>query len=292
MTGSSGEFRSADGRTVVFDRYGSSEGKPVVFHYGTPGTRRLSPRVVDVAERVGAQVVVLDRPGYGASTRWQGRRVADVTVDVAAAVDMLGWERFSVWGGSGGGPHALACAAVLGARVTRCASVVGPAPYDAAGLDWLAGMSAGNIEEFTRAQEGEDSYRPLVERLARESVEAVETGDLPISEEYELPESDRAALRKRLADPGFLERIVASNRDGVDGWIDDVLAMMSPWGVDVNDINVPVSIWFGPDDVLCPRTHADWLIDHIPGAEGHPLSGGHVIDDDDLEAIYTWLVAA
>jgi pimeloyl-ACP methyl ester carboxylesterase len=288
---SSGEFRSADGRTVVFNRYGSTEGQPVVFHYGTPGTRLISPRMVGVAERLGAQVVVLDRPGYGPSTRWPGRHVADVAVDVAAAVEMLGWERFSVWGGSGGGPHALACAAMLGARVTRCASVVGPAPYDAAGLDWLAGMSAGNVEEFARAREGEDSYRPLVERLARESVEAVEAGHIPIQDQYQLPESDRAALRKRLADPGFLERIVASNRDGVDGWIDDVFAMMSPWGFEVNDITVPVSVWYGPDDVLCPRTHADWLIDHIPGAEGHPLPGGHLVEDDDLEAIYTWLLA-
>jgi hypothetical protein len=99
-----------------------------------------------------------------------------------------------VWGA----PHALACAALLPDRVRRGDSVVGPAPFDAEGLDWFAGMSAGNVEEFTRARLGEAAYRPLVERLAREAVASVEAGQVQIPGDYDLPEADLEALRGRL----------------------------------------------------------------------------------------------
>ena len=261
-----------------------------MFHYGTPGTRLLGPGMLRVVARHDAQVLVIDRPGYGASTRWPDRRVVDVVNDVCAAVDLLGWDRFAVWGGSGGGPHALACAALVRERVTRCASVVGPAPYDAEGLDWLEGMSPGNVEEFTLARRGQVAYRPLVERLAREAVRAVEEGKVSMPVQYELPAADVAALQARLSDPGYLDRIIAANRDGVDGWIDDCLAMTRPWGFDPEDIGLPVSIWYGPDDVLCPPSHARWLLAHVPGAQGRQLPAGHMLDEGELDAIYTWLL--
>jgi pimeloyl-ACP methyl ester carboxylesterase len=85
----------------------------VVFDYGTPGTRWLSGQLIDAVTRAGVQLLVLDRPGYGTSSRRSGRRIIDVVDDVGAVVDDLGWEEFAVWGGSGGAPHALACAATL-----------------------------------------------------------------------------------------------------------------------------------------------------------------------------------
>lgn len=291
MSEESGEFQSDDGRLVAFSRYGPADGHKVVFHYGTPGTRHVGPRVTDVLDRLGVQMLVLDRPGYGPSTRWPGRRIADVVVDVVALADLHGWDRFAVWGGSGGGPHALACASLLADRVERCASVVGPAPYDAEGLDWLAGMSPGNVEEFRHAVEGEASYRPLVERLAREAVEATRAGDVAIPADYELPEADLASLRARSSEPGYLDRIIAAHTHGVDGWIDDCIAMTRPWGFDLAEIGVPVSVWYGPDDVLCPRGHSEWLLSYVPGAERHQLPNGHMLEQDDLDAIYRWLLA-
>jgi pimeloyl-ACP methyl ester carboxylesterase len=274
---------------VTYCLYGAA-GRPVVFQYGTPGFRRLSPQLTGAAIRAGAQLLVIDRPGYAGSTRNPGRTVRDVVADVVAVADLLGWGRFAVWGGSGGAPHALACAAVLPDRVTRCASVVGPAPFDAEGLDWFAGMSAGNVTEFERAAAGEEAYRPLVQRLAEEAVASIDGGGLQVTADYDLPEADRRALQARLGEDGYHDRMRTTYLGGVDGWVDDCLAMTRPWGIDLTTIGVPVSVWYGSDDVLSPRGHAEHLLAVLPQAERQELpSGGHVLSDADLGAIYHWL---
>ena len=285
------EFRAEDGRTVTFSRYGPRDGHRVVFHSGTPGTRHLGPRIVEQVDRHRIDLLVPDRPGYGSSSRKPGRTIADVAADVAAMSDLVGWDRFAVWGGSGGAPHALACAALLPRRVKRCASVVGPAPFDAEGLDWFVGMSPGNVEEFTLALEGEDAYRPLVERLAHETVEAARRGEVPLPDVYDIPESDRASLLARMSDPGYMDRLVAANIGGIDGWIDDCIASTRPWGFDPGSITVPVSVWYGPEDVLVPSSHAEWLLANIPGAERHVLPRGHILEAPELDAVFTWLLS-
>jgi pimeloyl-ACP methyl ester carboxylesterase len=285
-----GVFRASDGRSVGYSHFGDPDGVRVVFHDGTPGSRHLSPRSLNVLARQNVQVLVMDRPGYGESTRRPGRSVVDVVDDVVRLVDLHGWERFAVWGGSGGGPHALACAVLLPDRVERCACVVSPAPFDAKGLNWFAGMSPGNVEEFTRAQEGEDSYRPLVELLVRDAMVAAEAGEPEVSLAYQLPDADLTALRARATSPGHLERTRASYAGGVDGWIDDCIAFTRPWGFDLSRIAVPVSVWYGSDDVLSPRGHAEWLLTHLPNAVGYELpGGGHLLGDEDLDSIYRWL---
>ena len=67
--------------------------------------------------------------------------------------------------------------------------------------------------------------------------------------------------------------------------------MTKPWGADPSAISVPVSIWYGRDDVLCPRSHADWLLSNIPNAERHELPHGHLLDDETLDALFSWLLA-
>lgn len=157
----------------------------------------------------------MDRPGYSSATRRKDRVIADVVEDIVAVLDRIGWSQFAVWGGSGGGPHALACAARLPKRVTRCASVVGPAPFDAEGLNWFGGMSAGNVEEFTLAAAGEQRYRPLVQRLAEDAVAAVEAGGIQVAGDYELPDADIRALRARRAEDGYQERMRETYLSGV-----------------------------------------------------------------------------
>ena len=279
----------AGGRRIAYCLDNRGGARRVLFQYGTPGTRWLSPQLIEVARSAGFELLVIDRPGYGRTSRWPSRRVVDVVADVGLVLENLGWDRFAVWGGSGGAPHALAIAAKLPDHVTACASVVGLAPYDASGLDWYAGMSPGNVEEFRAAAAGEESYRPLVERLAAAAIAELEAGGVQVADDYHLPEVDRRALAARRDEDGFLDRMRLTYVDGVDGWIDDCLALTRPWGFDVSAVSTRTSIWYGTADVLASQDHHEYLLSRIPRAERHELQGGHVLNVDQLSAIYQWL---
>ncbi len=201
----------------------------------------------------------------------------------------VGWDRFAVWGGSGGAPHALAIAARLPDRVTACASVVGLAPYDAPGLDWYAEMSPANVAEFRAAARGERAYRPMVERLAAEAMAEIEAGGLEVSDDYQLPEVDRHALAARRAEDGYHDRMSLSYRHGIDGWIDDSIAFTKPWGFELSELTTRTSVWYGPADVLASRAHHEYLLSVIPDAQLHELHGGHLLNEAELVAIYDWL---
>lgn len=285
-------WAAVQSRRVDYCIYGEASQRRVVFEYGTPGTRHLSPQATAAAERAGVHLLVVDRPGYGTATRFKDRRIVDVVDDVICVLDSLGWDRVAVWGGSGGAPHALALAASMPSRVSACASVVGPAPFKAAGVDWFAGMSRGNVEEFTLAARGERAYRPLVQRLAEEAMAAIAAGGIQVAPDYELPDSDRRALQARLSEDGYVDRMRAAYTGGIDGWIDDCIALTRPWGIDLSTIRVPTSVWYGVDDVLSPRAHAEHLLSVIPASQRQNLpDGGHVLGDADLDAIYHWLMA-
>lgn len=286
--GVDGHVRVA-GRRVEYCLYNRGANRRAVFQYGTPGTRWLSPQLIDAGASAGFELLAIDRPGYGGTDRRPGRRVVDVVADVHAVLDVEQWDRFAVWGGSGGAPHALAIAARLPDRVTACASVVGLAPFDAPGVDWYAGMSAGNVEEFQAAALGERVYRPLVERLAANALASIEAGGIQVAGDYQLPEVDRRALAARQQEDGYRARMQRTYEQGVDGWLDDCIALTRPWGFELSQLATPTSVWYGPADVLASREHHEYLLSSIPGARRHQLGGGHILDAHDLAAIYDWL---
>ncbi len=258
---------TTDGRQLAFEQVGDPAGTPIFSLHGTPGCR-LSGRHPDLS-RIGAaglRLITYDRPGYGRSSRHRGRRVVDCVGDVAAVADELQLETFALTGGSGGAPHALAVAARLPERVTRVACNVGVAPYDAADLDWFAGMDPGNVEEFGWALAGEDTLTTELGRRAEETLERVDDDPAALLSDHDLSPSDRAVLE----DAGALQNLRASTREafasGVWGWVDDDLAFTIPWGFDVSELRVPVEVRYGAADVLTPAAHGQWLAAHIPDA--------------------------
>ena len=143
--------KTPDGRQLSTQVYGDPDGKPVFLLHGTPGSRLGPHPRPAVLHRLGVQLIAFDRPGYGESDRLEGRRVADAAADVLAIADAYGLDKFAIVGRSGGGPHALACAALLPERLTRAAVLVGLAPHGAEGLDWYDGMTDYNVLEYTAA---------------------------------------------------------------------------------------------------------------------------------------------
>lgn len=212
------------------------------------------------------------RPGYGDSTRQPGRSVADVAADTAAVLAAIGAERCLVMDGSGGGPHALACAARLAAAAAVLV-LAGLAPYDADGLDWMAGMGEDN--GFSAALQGEDELRAYLLQQ-REQLKDVTGADIVAAfGEAELSDSDRVALTGELGED-FAANFREGLRTGVEGWVDDCLALTRLWGFDLEEISVPVMIWHGTADPSVPVAHGQWLASRIPGARAHFEEGeGH-----------------
>jgi pimeloyl-ACP methyl ester carboxylesterase len=276
-----------DDRVLKYCLYGPPDGTPVVSHNGAPSTRWKRPNLVSAIERSGVRMLVPDRPGYGGSTRRVGRRVADTAADVARLADALGWERFAVHGHSGGGPYALACAARLPDRVTRCAVGAGLAPSHAEGVDFFGRLDPSRGQAFRLALEGEEMLRPRMAEAAAGIMATIAAGGpemLPEPGEPSPPEPMRA-----IDDPAAMARLRATFADSLDGWIDDQFAAVRPWGFDVAEINTPVGIWHGSRDTRMPRVHSDWLAAHIPTAERFDYDGWHVPPDDVFTEIFTWL---
>jgi pimeloyl-ACP methyl ester carboxylesterase len=283
--------RAADGRTLMVAEWGDLAGSPVFALHGTPGCRRNRHPNQELVRSTGAHVVAYDRPGYGGSDRQRHRRIADCAADVAAIADQLGFERFAVWGGSGGGSHALAVAALLGDRVTRVACVVGLAPYEAMGEEWARGMDPENVKEVGWALEGEERLVVELTREAEEMRERVAKDPKTLLEPFDLPESDRAALARPEFAPVIREEVEESTRNGVWGWVDDDLAHVSQWGFDLTAIRVPAAVWYGAEDVLVPPAHGQWLARNVPGAVARIQQRGHLGDPDrNVVELNGWLV--
>jgi pimeloyl-ACP methyl ester carboxylesterase len=232
--------------------------------HGTPGSRVGPFPRVRVLYELGVRLITFDRPGYGWSDRLVSRLVADVVPDVEAIADKLELDKFAVLGRSGGGPHALACAALLPDRVTRAGVLVSLAPWAAEGLDWFAGMADSNVREYTAAAtEPEALTAHLVQAAAKIRADpASHVSTLS----PEMPEADRRIV----ADVG-IRALLAQNfaealRDSAAGWIDDALAFCAPWGFNLSDIKAPVLLWHGQHDVFSPVAHAHWLAAQIPNA--------------------------
>jgi pimeloyl-ACP methyl ester carboxylesterase len=182
--------------------------------------------------------------------------------------------RCFVAGWSGGGPHALACAARLGAAASVLI-IAGIGPYGADGLDFLAGMGQENIEEFGAALAGENAMRTYLGPV-REHLLTVTPAEIASSLDTLLPDVDRAMLTGELASD-----MAASFGEGLrvsaDGWVDDDLTFTRPWGFDLAEIRVPVAIWQGSADLMVPFAHGQWLASAVPGATAHLQQGeGHL----------------
>jgi len=279
---------AADGRTIAVACWGLAGGTPVVAHHGTPGCRLDLPGSVPMLEELGVDLIMFDRAGYGRSDRLVGRAVAAAAADAAAVADALGIDRFGVYGVSGGGPHSLACAGLLGDRVTRAACVVGVGPFAATDLDFYEGLNELSVVEFEIALRGRSAMEEYVDSFVAQT-RAVGTA---VMDEWgaELPEPDREAYYGTPEARALLERALAESLvvSGA-GWVDDDLAFVAPWGFELEQIATPVAVWAGELDRLVPIEHARYLASRIPGAELHTVPDrGHALDDG---PILEWLAA-
>lgn len=268
-----------DGRALDLSVTGPENGPVLIVHHGTPGSGRPFRAMERAAYERGLRLVSWSRPGYGASTRQPGRRVVEVVDDAASVLDHLEVESCIVAGLSGGGPHALATAARLPARVAGVLSVAGAAPYGEPDLDFLAGMGADNLEEFGATLEGETALRAYLDHAALGLRDAT-PADVVEQMRSLLPPVDQRAITDEFgADlvAGFAEAL----RTGVDGWLDDDLALSAPWGFDLSEISVPTFVWQGSEDLMVPFAHGQWLARRLSEQPTrHSRSATHLLEGE------------
>ena len=265
----SAEIALEDGRTLkAYDSGGN--GFTIVWHHGTPQTGALIAPLLDHAAKRSIRMVSYARPSYGSSSPNPERDVASAARDVEQVADAFGLERFAVMGASGGGPHALACAALLGDRVSAVATLAALAPYTD-DFDWFDGMKAP--QALRAAREGRQTRTALPPQFDPESFTA----------------RDWAALEDRWKALG--EDAGTAGAAGPEGAIDDDLAFASAWGFELDDIRAPVLLAHGGEDRVVPPAHARYLLDRLPNAELwlRPRDG-HVSILDAIPLAMDWLL--
>jgi pimeloyl-ACP methyl ester carboxylesterase len=274
-----------DGRTLAVEDAGDRDGYPVMVHVGTPGCRRLYGRTVADAKSRGLRLISYDRPGYGDSTPRPGRSTADCAADVRLICDALGVDRLAMWGLSGGGPHVLACAALLPDLVVATAALCSLAPYDADGLDWMHGFSQDAIDEVRLMQSDTAGARQLFQRGRDELLTT------PAVEQAE--QMKTAGSRTEIAVlVDEVECMQQAVQPGIEGGWDDCVTQITPWGFDVTDIGVPVLVVHGSEDKAVPFSHGQWLAAHIPGAEAWLIDGeDHGLRERHIGDVHAWLTS-
>lgn len=268
-----------DARTLhVYDTGAPADGAAltVFWHHGTPNIGAPPTPLFEASARLGIRWVSLDRPGYGGSTSQPGRNIGSAAAWFARVANHLDIDRFAVMGHSGGGPHALACAALLPDRVVAAVGLASLAPYDSDGLDYFAGMAASGVASLRASAAG---------RGEKERYEASGADYDP-----EFTDDDMAALRGEWS---WLNDVVGpALAQGTGGLIDDDLAYVAPWGFDPTTITVPTLLVHGGADRVVPSTHSEWLARHCPAMQLRLSPGdGHLSVLRHATAALEWLAA-
>jgi pimeloyl-ACP methyl ester carboxylesterase len=269
------DIATRDGRVVDVLLRGPADAVALVLHHGTPMSAAPLPAVDDAAVAAGFRVISCSRPGYGTSSERADRVVSDVVADVSEVLDRLEVPRFVTLGLAGGGPYALGCGALLPDRCAGVAAMSCVAPFDAAGLDWFAGMPERRVEELEVAVHDAPRYGQMLESQVARLLDAASPHQLVSAMPGELALPDRRAIVDDLADT-LLANLQLAFLDGAGGWCADELALLRPWGFRLEEIRPPVTLWHGGADEVVPATHAHWLADRVPRAscrivfdEGH-----------------------
>ncbi len=275
-----------DGRRLEYLRSADGERQrgstALIVHAGTPNAAAGWSRLAAAAERNGLDLIGYSRPGYGQSDPHPGRRIADAAGDTAALLDALGIDQFVSLGISGGGPHVLACAALLPGRCRAIADVCGLAP-GFRGLDLGEGMTETNAVWFDAAERGIEALVPFGE-MQMAAMGNLDVATMTQLAQATMPPVDAAACTGELAEmlTTMLKRAFLT---GPNGYLEDSLAFVAAPGFNVADIRCPMSVWHGALDVNVPQSHSRWLLSQIPHARAHlfehhgHLSLLHEVDD-------------
>lgn len=263
-------LRVGDDRQLAYIRSPRPGSRHVLFLHGTPGSRLFRPPDPMLPAGLDIDLVTVDRPGYGRSTRLPHRTLLDWPADAAALADHLGWGRFRVMGISGGGPFALACAHRLPERVSAVTLISSVAPH------WpgaLRGMLRTTRWGFQLA-----NAAPWLLYLAARRT-AHHPDRFLSGLRHELPEPDRRILAR----PDVATVVADNSAESLAGGeaAREMVMLRRKWGFTPADVAVPVRLWHGESDRNVPVSHGHRLADMLPNCRPTfvPEAGHYFIFD-------------
>jgi pimeloyl-ACP methyl ester carboxylesterase len=267
------QFKVKDGRELEILDNGITSDKAIIFHHGTPHHASAWSSWLEDAANRGIRALSYSRAGYGTSDRNFGRSVLSNNSDISLLLDGKNISSFVAIGWSGGGPHALAN--TFDHRNVGAITLAGVGEFGASDLDFLEGMGPENHDEFGAALKGEAEIDSWMNANAG-SMKNVTGAEIKEAFGGLIGDADKAVI-----EGDFADQMAATMRSGLavsfDGWIDDDLAFVRPWGFNLREISKPVFIWQGDDDFMVPHAHSKWLGEHIPGSQLKFVPGhGHI----------------
>ncbi len=273
-----------DGRTLAFTEIGAPDGPVAFYFHGAPGSR-LELLALDVAfAGAGLRVVTPDRPGYGGSTPLRGRTTAGWAADVAALADHLGVERFAVVGLSSGGPYTVACASLLGDRITG--AVVAAGNTD---MSWPQ-ASNGYLQSELDIMAMDDDDAAVAWCIEHYGADG--SGFFGDEGDMDLGEVDNAWLADEANLSSLMTTMGAAFQQGVVGYAHDITVQGRAWTFDPGAITAATIVVHGAEDRLVPIEHSRHTASSIPGAEFRELPGvGHLSLGHHLPALVAELTA-
>lgn len=268
-----------DGRTVAFDDVGDPGGTPVLFHHGTPDSRRARHPDDGIAAELGIRLVALDRPGIGGSTLDPRSTLGSIADDAVALADHLGVARWRSLGWSAGALHALALAARHPDRSAGVAVAAGLVPFGAYATPGL--LEEADAGRHFVAEEGAALGPAAFAELAAEMLVPIPC-DLPLAREVVLEHADPTRRRAFAQEPALVEAlaegIVDAAAHGPGPLQRELEVQVADPDVDWAAVTAPVLLAYGSADRTSPPAFGRWWHEALPHARLEVLEGeGHLL---------------
>lgn len=261
-----------DGRSVGYAEYGDPMGKPVLYFHGFPSSRfeLHRPAADEIATRLHARVIVVERPGIGLSD-YKPYTIASWPDIVMEFADALRLDHFAVMGVSSGGKYVAACAWKIPQRITTAGIISGICPFDLPGAKET--LSKRDVQLYGLADKAPWLLRLMLWKVARD---ARKNFSSVFSMFTEVSEPDKVVLSQPDVQRMFGEMVVGAFERGTRGVALDWKLEARPWGFSLQEVGMPVHIWHGEQDELIPVAQAQIMANTLPGAratfypnEGH-----------------------
>lgn len=257
-----------DGRRLGYAEYGVTNGSPVLFFHGAPGSSHIHQDLAKIAAQNNIRLIAVDRPGYGLSDPQPNRTFLNFADDINALTNSMGVMKFSIIGFSAGSPYPLACAYKFPDLVTKIALVGSLAPVNIPGV--MEGMSPMAAGLYALAQSNPDELRTTFAAVAP-SASAL-FGAMSAS----AGEWDKQILQARATE--FELEYKQTLLGGIEGLASDFILNSRNWGFPINECNAEVNLFSGNIDQNTPSAMTHYLSTQLPNSHVHLFQDeGHFV---------------